>query len=340
MQKFRGDGGAPDGQVKHCTQKQQHGGNTHKPPRQQPVQQPVPPVGRLLKAQAGGTHFLRQMHSGSGDSVPEIAAGEAAQAIQSPGQGGRLLRLRGKLSAQQGQGPVSGTGQQGQSLFHRGRIGDAPGARRRSVFRLGYNGPHQLRQAPAPAGGGAHHRTGEQPGQGSQVNLQPVLFRLVQQIYTHHQPGGDLPDLQDEIQVSAQAGGVCHGQGHIRRTGEKVIPGHLLLGRAGSERISAGQVHQVYGAVPGPEAALRQGHRFARPVSRVLVQPRQGVENRGFAHIGIARQGHRELLHVRSSLPQIFPQYMPGESEPFLLFVRAGAYTACVLRGSREEEAI
>ena len=340
MQKFRGGGGAPDGQVKHRAQKQQHGGNAHQPPRQQPVQQPVPPVGRFLKAQAGRAHFLRQMYPGSGDGVPEGAAGEAAQTLQGPGQGGRLLRLGGKLPAQQGQGSVPGTGQQGQGLFHRGGIGDAPGVGRPGALSLGQDGPGQLRQAPAPAGGGAHHRAGELPGQGGQVNFQAVLFRLVQQVHAHHQPGCDLPDLQDEIQVSAKAGGVRHGQGHIRRAGEKIIPGHLLLGGVGGEGIGAGQVHQADGAVPGPEGALRRGNGFARPVPRMLMQPRQGVEDGGFAHIGIARQGHRELLHVRSSLPQIFPQYMPGKSEPFLLFGRAGAYTACVLRGSREEEAI
>ena len=230
-------------------------------------------------------------------------------------------------------------GQQGEGGFDGSGIGNAPCVTGLITFCLRCDGGGQFSEPPAAAGGGAHHRARQQPGKRLQIPLRAVLLRLVQQVYTHHQPRGDLPDLQHQVQIALQTGGVHHCQSNICRAGEEKVPGHLLFRGVGAERVGAGQVHQAHGIVPGAEAALRRGHCFSRPVPCVLVQPRQGVEDRGFAHIGVARQGHRDLFHTVSPLPQMFPHCMREDRGRCRLFAGCGAYTVCVLRGSREEEA-
>ena len=64
---------------------------------------------------------------------------------------------------------------------------------------------------------------------------------------------------------------------------------HLFFG-PGPEGIAARQVHQDVALAVVFEISLGVHHRLARPVARMLVQTGEGVEHRGFAHIGIAGQ--------------------------------------------------
>ena len=198
---------------------------------------------------------------------------------------------------------MPGAGEFGEGGFNRLGVGDAPGVRSLRPGGLLHKGSGQGGKAPAAAGGGADDRAAEPLRQGGEVCLYPLLFRFVQKIHAQDQAGRDLPNLQHQAQVPGQAGGIGHGHGHIRRPGEKIVPGYFLLRGVGAEGIGAGQVHQAHGGVSDPKAPLRRGNSLSGPVAGVLVQTREGVEHRGFAHIGVSRQGGCDFFHVCSPLP-------------------------------------
>ena len=71
------------------------------------------------------------------------------------------------------------------------------------------------------------------------------------------------------------------------------------------QRICTGQVNECIAAAFARKAPLRIRNRFTRPVARVLIHSRQGVENRAFADIRIAckRNGNAEpLFHTERKI--------------------------------------
>ena len=56
--------------------------------------------------------------------------------------------------------------------------------------------------------------------------------------------GRDFQSLEDQIQVSLQAGGVADYHDGVRLSGAEKIPGYFFLRRVSHQRIGAGNVHQ------------------------------------------------------------------------------------------------
>ena len=81
----------------------------------------------------------------------------------------------------------------------------------------------------------------------------------------------------------------------------QVVPGHGLLQGVGGQRIDAGQVSDGDLAVLF-QLALFFLHGDTGPVAHILVGAGQGVEQRGLAAVGVARQGNSDIVSSGSTL--------------------------------------
>ena len=152
-----------------------------------------------------------------------------------------------------------------------------------------------------PAGGGPHYRDPEPGGEGAQVHGDPFPGGFVQQVHAEDRPGLELQDLEGQHQAPLQTGGVADHDGGVRLSGAEEVPGGLLLGGAGRQRIGPGQVHEPVCPALIVVPPLGGGDRLARPVPRVLAQAGEGVEEGGFPHVGVPRQRDRRAGHPETS---------------------------------------
>ena len=104
------------------------------------------------------------------------------------------------------------------------------------------------------------------------------------------------------------------------------VTGHNLLHGVGGEGVDAGQVHN--GHVPAIHMghALLLLHRHAGPVAHILVGPGEGVEEGGFAAVGVAHQGNFHLPHVVVVL-------LAAPVLPLMVLVGLGHPPHCLLVG-------
>ena len=132
------------------------------------------------------------------------------------------------------------------------------------------------------------------------VHSHTVAGGLIDQIEADHHAGGDLQDLQDEIQVALQAHRVHHNDRDIRVAEQDEIPCHLLIRAPRLQGVGTRQVDHLDPPAPMRERPLGSRHRLAGPVARVLSQASQGVEDRGLSDIRVARQGDQVIPPVRT----------------------------------------
>ena len=71
---------------------------------------------------------------------------------------------------------------------------------------------------------------------------------------------------------------------------KQMISCDFLLGRMRAQGIRAGEIGDLVRALRFFMKACGERDGFSRPVSRVLSESRQGVENGAFSHVGIARE--------------------------------------------------
>ena len=142
-----------------------------------------------------------------------------------------------------------------------------------------------------------HHRCVQPAGQGVHVHGDALAAGLVHQIHAHHQPRRAAAQLHRQMQISPEAGGVRHQHGDIGTAAADEVPGDLLLRRVCPQGVGPRQVDEPEGRALPRVGALRYRHRFPGPVACVLAHARQGVEHRGFSHVGVARQRRCVLLH-------------------------------------------
>lgn len=139
-------------------------------------------------------------------------------------------------------------------------------------------------------GTGSHHRDAQAAGEQGQMDMDVSAPGFVHQVYADNDPGGDLQDLKNQIQVTFQAGGVTDCNDHIRLTETEKIPGSFFLGGVRFQGVCAGKIHKHIILPFKTEMPLCFGHGLARPVACMLVHAGEGVENAAFSHIGITRQ--------------------------------------------------
>ena len=161
------------------------------------------------------------------------------------------------------------------------------------------NGLPEGVQSLLPPGGNACHRHAQLFGQGVQIHLDPQPPGLVHEVDAHQRPARQLQHLERQDQAALQTGGVAHHHHRVRLSALDVIPGHRLLLRVSRQGICPRQVDELVFLPLERILSFGGGHRLARPVSRVLAQSGQRVEQGGLPHVGIARQRHP--VHVATA---------------------------------------
>ena len=146
--------------------------------------------------------------------------------------------------------------------------------------------------------GGATHAV----GQLLQIDLVSLLAENVHHVDGHDHGNAQLGQLGGEVEVALQVGAVDDVQDGIGAFHHQIVSGHYLLQGVGGKGIDAGQVGDDDGfiSVMVFELALLLFHRDAGPVAYELVGAGQGVEQGGFARVGISRQGNADgvCFHV------------------------------------------
>ena len=176
-----------------------------------------------------------------------------------------------------------------QGVFQGGEVADALGLR--VPGEDGLDRFHQGAEAPAAAGAGPHRRDPQFRRELCQVHPDAFFLRFVHEVDADHGPAGELQDLEDQVQVPLQGGGVADDDGCVGLPEAEEVPGRRLLRRLGKEGVGPGEVHQ--GAVEAAvcTASAGVGHGFSGPVAGVLLHAGEGVEHGAFPHVGVSGQG-------------------------------------------------
>ena len=161
---------------------------------------------------------------------------------------------------------------------------------------------HQLRHALALGGRNGHHRDAQLPAHPLHVHGAAVGPDLVHHVQGQHHGHPQLQQLQRQIEVALDVGGVHDVDDAVGLLVEDVVPGDDLLLGIGPQGVDARQVHHG-AALFAPYFAGFLVHGDAGEVAHVLVGAGEGVEKRGFAAILIADQGEN---HTAASFTWIF----------------------------------
>ena len=126
--------------------------------------------------------------------------------------------------------------------------------------------------------------------QGIDVDFLSALLYRIQHIDGDDGRNTDFHQLCRQVQISLKVCTVNNIQNHIGALTDEILSGDDLLKCIGGKRINSGKVGYGYLLVP-LHLSLFFLHGNAGPVSYILIRACQGVEQRGFSRIGIARKG-------------------------------------------------
>ena len=164
-------------------------------------------------------------------------------------------------------------------------VGIAQGNARLGVFRRLVNARRDGVNAYSFACACADCRNAEQALERGDIGYNAVCFRFVEQVHTEQNMRRYLRNLNQQIEISLQAGGVADYDDRLGISeADEITRGGFLLGIC-RQGIAPGQVDKRTARIAAVACGKPDG--FARPVSRVLIQSRQIIENRAFAYIRI-----------------------------------------------------
>ena len=128
---------------------------------------------------------------------------------------------------------------------------------------------------PASAGRNQRNdRAAEARGEGIDIDTHLLLFGNIQHVQRHDAGDPKLKQLQRQIEVSLEVGGVDHVNQHVGLAAEDVVAGDLLvqrgLRRDGGQRVGPGEVNQRDLVVSGGEYALFTLNGDPGPVAHAL----------------------------------------------------------------------
>ncbi len=160
-------------------------------------------------------------------------------------------------------------------------IDPAPGGGHRLV--------DQLRHALAFGGGDGHHGDAQLGAEPLHVDGAAVGPDLVHHVQGQHHGHPQLQQLEGQIQVPLDVGGVHDVDDAVGLSVEDEIPGDDLLLGVGPQGVDARQVHHR-AVLLAPDLAHLLVHRHAGEVAHVLVGAGEGVEQSGLAAVLVAGQ--------------------------------------------------
>lgn len=172
--------------------------------------------------------------------------------------------------------------------LHRPRRQRAPRVGRRAVRRL--RGRVQQRVEPfAQRRAHRHDRDAQRPRQPRRVHRSAACAQRVHHVQCQHDRHAQLQQLQRQVQAARRARRVRDADDRVRRAAEQVAARDALLVRVRPQRVHARQVHER-DVRPRAAHALAACDGHAREVARARICPREGVEKRRFAAVGVARE--------------------------------------------------
>ena len=152
---------------------------------------------------------------------------------------------------------------------------------------------HELGDALLARRGDGDHGDAERRLQAVHAHRAAVGRELVHHVEGEHHRPVELHELEREVEVALDVGGVHDVDDRVRAVLEDEATAHHLLARVRAERVDAGQVRDR-GLGMALDLAVLPVHGHAGEVSHVLVGARERVEERGLAAVLVAGQGQLE----------------------------------------------
>ena len=162
---------------------------------------------------------------------------------------------------------------------------------------------HQLVHALVLHGGDGHHRDAQGLGEPLDVDGAAAGGDLVHHVQGQHHGDPHLHQLEGQVQIPLDIGGVHDVDEAVRLLVQDEVPGDDLLRRIGPDGVDARQIHHR-AVLLAPDGAGLLIHRHAGEVAHVLVGAGELVEQCGLAAVLIA--GQRED-HVPATSTSILP---------------------------------
>ena len=158
------------------------------------------------------------------------------------------------------------------------------------IFRCGDSNPHQLVHALVLHSGNGYHRNAQSLAEALHINGAATAGHLVHHVQCQHHGDTHFHQLQRQVQVPLDIGGVHDIDDAVRLLIQDEVPGDDLLRRIGSDGVNARQVY--HGTVLlAPDGAGLLIYGDTGKVAHMLVGAGELVEQRGFAAVLIAGQG-------------------------------------------------
>ena len=110
------------------------------------------------------------------------------------------------------------------------------------------------------------------------IHLYLLFLRFVKKIYADKHIGGYLHCLQNKIQVPFKTGSVADHYHRIGLFKKYIVPCGFLFCGMSQQGICSGQISQYVTLSVMNAKSLGSGNGLSRPVSRMLIKPRKGIE--------------------------------------------------------------
>ena len=190
----------------------------------------------------------------------------------------------------------------GQGVFHAAgeHMGQFPG-----LFPLGQShGLFRRRHAAlALEGAHLHYLTAQGLAQLIEVDGVAVLPHQVDHVHRHYHGHAQLDELGGEVEVALNVSPVHDVEDGVRLLVHQIAPGYHFLQGIGGQGVDAGQVLDDH-ILMTLQSALLLLYGDAGPVAHILAGAGEGVEQRGLAAVGVARQGNLDV-HSHSLLSML-----------------------------------
>ena len=156
---------------------------------------------------------------------------------------------------------------------------------------------HRVEQrldAPVVARLDGHHRHTHHAAEAVVVEARAAGLQFVVHVQRDDHAGVDVDQFGGQVEVALEVRGHHGVDDHVGHLRGEVLAHETLFGRIGRQGIGSGQVGDLE-AVAAVEAVSHLGaDGHAAVVAHMLVASRNGVEQRGFAAVGIPDQGHAD----------------------------------------------
>ena len=192
------------------------------------------------------------------------------------------------------------------AAVHRGTVAaEVINPRQRPVLRHGHRLIDQLGNALSLGRHNGHHRHAQGTAQPLDIHRAAVGAHLIHHVQRHHRRDPQLQQLQGQVKVPLNVGGVHNVDDAVRLLVQDEVPGDDLLLGVGPQGVDARQVHHRAVFLSLHLAHLLV-HGDPREIAHVLVGAGEGVEQGGLAAVLVSYQGQNHFPSTSGSISIFF----------------------------------